>query len=445
MPLELSLNTEKLVSTIKSANITTVAGKVESIQGPVIRATMSSVAIGDYLKIEKSDGSSIQSKVIGFEKSTAILSPLGSTQGLNIGARIASQSKNQYMMGGSHLLGNVFNANGEKIYGDSPSLNNTNYISKKINPDSPAPAIEDLKEIDSPFITGITAIDGLFTLGHGQRLAIFAEPGVGKTTLLGSIAKHHKADINVIALIGERGREVREFLEKVLDEETRQRSVIIASTSADPAVSRVNAALLATGIAEYFRDQGKDVLLTMDSLTRLFRSYRELGLAAGETPVRSGYPPSVFEQIPRLIERSGRTTKGSITALYSVLLSSSLDEDPMAEEVKGLTDGHIILRKELAEQGQYPAISILESLSRLMGKVASNEHQEIARAIQKFKSTFEQKKDLLLFSENGQEKLEALERINDLLCEALKQDMGSPHSLDKTLNLLKEVTRITTP
>jgi FliI/YscN family ATPase len=294
-------------------------------------------------------------------------------------------------------------------------------------------------KIDQVFETGIKAVDGFLTLGRGQRIAIFSEPGVGKTSLLSSLVKNSDADVNVIALIGERSREIREFIEDSLDSETRARSVLVASTSSESAVSRTNAALIATAIAEYFCEQGKNVLLTFDSLTRLFRAYREVGLARGEIPIRNGYPPSAYESLPKLIERAGNTPKGSITAIYSVLLSGSLEEDPMVEEVKGLTDGHIILDRKIAEQGQYPAVNVLKSLSRLQNNLVSKEHLNAVRELRKFKTEFESKKDLMFLSEARSEQFEQYESLDSQLSEFLSQESGAKYSYSETLDYLENL------
>lgn len=444
MQSKFEINKDCVLETIRQGTSHSVRGRVETILGPIIKAKLNAVAIGSHLRIKRVDGGSIQAKVIGFEKEIAILSPLDSIKGLTSGAEIMSDHKDTQVLGGAHLLGTVINACGVQL-SSSDNSQSQHLQTKVVHPDNKGPEYHELREIRSRFCTGIRSIDTLFTLGRGQRIAVFAEPGVGKTSLLGAIANNSDAEINVIALIGERGREVREFAENILDRSTRDKTVIVASTSSDSASMRVQAALLATAIAEYFRDMGKHVLLSMDSLTRLFRSYRELGLAAGEIPVRGGYPPSVFEQLPKLIERSGATSCGSITAIYSVLLTEHFEQDPMAEEIKGLSDGHIYLRKHLAEQGQYPAISILESLSRLYRQLTSAKHQQHAMLLMKFKSYYEEKKDLLLFSEGQSETLAKLEAAHSKLEQFLAQNISQKISFEQSLRELISLSPFLAP
>jgi len=299
-----------------------------------------------------------------------------------------------------------------------------------------APLPFERRPITRTLSTGIRAIDGFLSLGKGQRVCIIAEPGVGKSTLMATIARNTEADINVLALIGERGREVQDFIEEALTEETKRRTVIVVSTSDESSLSRATAPLAAQRIAEYFRDQGQDVLLQLDSLTRYLRALREIGLAAGELPVRRGYPPSVFLRLPELIERAGTTAKGSITALYTVLSSSSVDEDPMLEEIKGLTDGHFLLSKALADSGHYPAIDILASLSRLQRKLLGRESMNAIQGLRAKLAKFYSEKDFLSLGAKPTEELAQAVAYSEALLDYLKQPLDTTSSLEETLESL---------
>ena len=426
------INTNELKKVCSNRHGFRSAGHIESVKGPLIKASIPGAHIGQLVEI--SNNNNLKAKVVGFEKHISILCPLGSTDKIIPGCKVKTLDNSEILWGSEKLLGSVLNSEGQVI----DKIENKTFPKLKksiLIPDNLAPSPLDRLGINEVLETKIKAIDGFNTIGFGQRMAIFAEPGVGKTTLLANITKENNADINVIALIGERGREVQEFINQKLSVESRKKTIIIASTSNEPAIARIQASLLATSIAEYFRDQKLNVVLVLDSLTRLFRAFREVGLAAGEIPVRRGYPPSAYENLPKLIERAGKTKHGSITAFYSVLLSGQLDEDPMVEEVKGLTDGHIILRNKIAQSGRYPAISILESLSRLQTELVSKEMLSALNTIKKFKSEFDQDKDLMMLSNNNAEKLEKAVILDSMLKEILKQN-GEFSNLEKELTLL---------
>lgn len=376
---------ENIQATLNSTPAYNYQGKVLAVSGPIIKAQIPNTSIGDIVRIDQNNPVKLYGEVTSFSEHTVTISPFGSTNGVYPGASVFYESTASHFQAGAFLLGSIVNGLGQiQKHLVKPDTN----IAKKL-PDctlsykqAPPPPLS-RHSIEKVFATGIKAIDSLCTLAQGQRMCIYAEPGIGKSTLMSSIAASSTADINVIALIGERGREVQEMCTEKLSSETLSRTVIVAATSDEPAMIRVHAAECATRIAEYFREQGFHVLLQLDSLTRLFRALREVGLASGEVPVRRGYPPSVFEQLPKLLERAGTSANGSITALYTVLLSSELDEDPMVEEVKGITDGHIILRRKIAEQGRYPAIDINASCSRLAAKIAP---QELKKACSKIRA-----------------------------------------------------------
>ncbi len=430
-----SINTKELKGACKNRQGFISTGYIESVKGPLIKATIPGAHVGQLVEIDNNNN--LKAKVVGFEKQISILCPLGSTDKIIPGCKVKTIGNSEILWGSEELLGAVLNSEGQIIDKVKAKKTRSSTRLKKsiLIPDNTAPCPLERMAINEVLETKIKAIDGFNTIGFGQRMAIFAEPGVGKTTLLSNIIKENNADVNVIALIGERGREVQEFINQKLSTEARKKTVIIASTSNEPAIARIQASLLATSIAEYFRDQKLNVVLMLDSLTRLFRAFREVGLAAGEIPVRRGYPPSAYENLPKLIERAGKTKHGSITAFYSVLLSGQLDEDPMVEEVKGLTDGHIILRNQIAQSGRYPAISILESLSRLQNDLINNEMQEALNTIRKFKSEYNQEKDLMMLSENNTEKLEKAVILDSMLKEILKQN-GEFKNLEKELVLL---------
>lgn len=402
-------------------------GKVSEIKGPILKATLQGVSIGDFVFVSRRmsdrrnyrpssraesaiNPENILSQVVGVQEEVCILSPLDHVENILPGAHVEAARYPIQQKSGLHLIGTVIDRLGRIIKTsrqpdtlraifqnrEAPSPLSTTLNTYKIS--QPKPSAHTRCRINEPFITGIRAIDGFLTLGFGQRIAIFAEPGVGKTTLMGTICRQSSADVNVVALIGERSREVGEFLNHTLDENTRSRTTVVVSTSDETAASRVLAAETATKIAEHFRDAfGLHVLLQMDSLTRLFRAYREIGLGAGEIPVRRGYPPSLFAKLPELLERAGTgVSYGSVTALYTVLLSSDLDEDPMVEELKGLLDGHFILRRELAEQGQHPAIDVLASISRLTGRLLEKDVLEATRVLRALMARLHRDREMIL-------------------------------------------------
>jgi len=425
-------------------NPTPAEGQVTEVHGPSIIAELSGAAIGDLVQIELSRAlktSHLQAQVIGFKESSAIITPFGSTAGITPGARVIVETTPPILHLGPELLGSVIDARGERLrstfFAQAGPAVHCLPQTVQVNGTPPPPLSR--QAIDSVFKTGVRAIDGLLTLGKGQRLGVFAEPGVGKSTLMASIARSSEAEVNVIGLIGERGREIREFIEDTLDEETRARSVVVVSTSDEAANRTIFAALTATRVAEYFRDQGLHVLLQIDSLTRLVRAYREVGLAAGEIPVRRGYPPSVFAELPRLIERTGTADKGSITALYTVLLSSDLDEDPMVEEIKGLTDGHLMLSKALAEKAQYPAVDVLQSVSRLAGRVASEDATRAASIVRRAIALLERDRELLSFAHSVPPELQHIATLETEIISFLSQARGEFSPLDETYSRLSKL------
>ncbi|AOJ71168.1 MULTISPECIES: type III secretion system ATPase SctN [Burkholderia] len=347
-----------------------MTGKVLEVIGTLVRVVGLEATLGELCELRSASGALLQhAEVVGFTRNVALLSPFGALGEINRGTRVVGLRRPLSVKVGDGVLGRVIDSFGEPIDGRGPL--DCDALRPVL---APPPNPMSRRMVDASLATGVRIVDGLITLGEGQRMGIFAPAGVGKSTLLGMFARGASCDVNVIALIGERGREVREFVELILGEDGMARSVVVCATSDRSSIERAKAAYAATAIAEHFRDQGKRVLLMMDSLTRFARAGREIGLAAGEPPARRGFPPSVFAELPRLLERTGMGERGSITALYTVLAEDDSGSDPIAEEVRGILDGHIILSREIAARNQYPAIDVLGSLSRIMPQVATREH-----------------------------------------------------------------------
>lgn len=352
-------------------------GKVQSAAGLVIEASGLEAAIGDLCVIgTPGDGASVEAEVVGVRGSAALLMPLGEPTGLRAGSLVERAARPHTVPVGDALLGRVVDATGRPIDGRGPLALAEE---RPVRAEPPSPL--DRQLIDAPLATGVRAIDGLLTFAKGQRIGIFAGSGVGKSTLLGTIAARSEADVNVIALIGERGREVREFVQDTLGDEVLRRSVVVAVTGDQAALARVKGALVATAIAEHFRDEGKDVLLMMDSVTRVAQAQREIGLAAGEPPTTKGYTPSVFALLPRLLERAGPGAVGTITGLFTVLVDGGDMDEPVADAVRGILDGHVVLSRDLADAGHFPAIDVPASVSRTMNRVTDAPQQDAARQV----------------------------------------------------------------
>lgn len=412
-------------------------GHVRSALGAVVRATLPEATIGALATIKTLSGN-VAAKVVGFVGAEVVLVPLGELSGLKPGAPVTLTARSQQITVGPALIGRVLDGLGQPIDGAGPLEGERWAVSRS----SPNPLKRD--RIVHAIRTDIPVIDAMLTLGHGQRIALFAGPGVGKSTLLGQLARCEDFDVVVLALVGERGREVRAFLEDALGKDGLARSVVVVTTSDAPAQTRVASAEVATSIAEYFRDRQKmKVLLCVDSLSRVARAQREVGLAAGEPPVRQGYPPSLSALLSRLIERAGNSEFGSITACYSVLTEAGQLDDPVADEVSGLLDGHIVLSKSVAERGLWPAVDILRSLSRLQDRVASPHHKQAARAVHRLIATYEAKRDLVELGAytRGDEVLdEAIERWPELV--ELFNSGVRRVPFDKTIESLREIADV---
>lgn len=368
-----------------------------SIEGRVVQALGATVAIADFpapvgavVEIQCQAGPPLEAEVIAFREALTLAAPLGPANGVARGDRVRLLRTRRTLGVGPALIGRVVDALGHAVDGRP-----TPRPVERVLLDAPAPLPLERAPIDTPLATGIRAIDGLLTCGQGQRLGIFAGSGVGKSTLLGMLARNSAADVNVIALVGERGREVQQFLESSLTESGLARSVVVVATSDQPALLRVRAAFTAMAIAEHFRDQGHSVLLLMDSITRLAMAQREIALAAGEPPAARGYPPSVFSLLPKLVERAGRTRRGSITAFYSVLVEGDDPHEPLTDALRGLLDGHLWLSRNLAARAHFPALDVLESISRLMPQVTNSRQQAAATEIRALLAALRDHEDLL--------------------------------------------------
>ena len=365
-------------------------GTVARIVGMTIAAAGFPAPVGALAEIQRQAGAPLRAEVIGFRDDLTILYPLDSLEGVRHGNRIRLSRTSRWLRVGKELLGRVIDAHGHAVDGKpQPSL------SERVSFHAAPPHPCQRPRIDEPLATGIRAIDGVLTCGKGQRMGIFAGSGIGKSVLLGMMARYTAAEVIVIALIGERGREVNEFIERDLGPQGLARSVVVVATSNEPANVRTQAACTATAVAEYFRNQGKDVLLLVDSLTRYALAQREIGLAAGEPPTTRGYPPSVFGLLPRLVERAGKSPQGSITAFYSVLVEADDPNEPISDAVRGLLDGHTWLSRRLATRNHYPAVDVLESLSRLMPEVTPEEHCRAAGAIRELLASYRENEDLI--------------------------------------------------
>ncbi|WP_206956684.1 type III secretion system ATPase SctN [Trinickia acidisoli] len=370
-------------------------GKVLEVIGTLVRVTGLDVRLGELCELRAPTGELLQNaEVVGFSRDVAILSPFGRLGDISRETQVVGLKRPLSVPVGDGLLGRVIDSLGLPIDEAGPIVCDEY---RPIFADPPSPMSRPL--LDKSLPTGVRIVDGLMTLGEGQRMGIFAPAGVGKSTLMGMFARGARCDINVIALIGERGREVREFVEQILGPDGMARSVVVCATSDRSSIERAKAAYVATAVAEYFRDRGMSVLLMMDSLTRFARAQREIGLAAGEPPTRRGFPPSIFAELPRLLERAGLSSRGSITALYTVLAEDESGGDPIAEEVRGILDGHMILSREIAARNQYPAIDVLGSLSRVMPQVTSREHMDRAGHVRRLMAKYKEIETLLQVGE----------------------------------------------
>ena len=412
-------------------------GKVTRVTGTLIRASVPNAKIGELSMLRSPNaGADVPAEVVGFDGREAILSPVGSMLGISNATLVSLTGTVQSVPVGPQLLGKVLDGLGNPI--GAPPIRTNSYYPVVAEP--PDPMVR--KIIDRPVATGLRALDSCITLGQGQRMGIFAAAGVGKSTLLSMLVRHTDTDVVVLALIGERGREVREFIERDIGAEGLKRSVLVVATSDKNSLERLKAAYVATAIAEYFRDQGKRVLLLMDSVTRFARAQREIGLAIGEPPTRRGFPPSVFSELPKLLERAGNSDRGSITALYTVLVEGDDMTEPVADETRSILDGHIILSRQLADAGHYPAIDVSASVSRVMTAITDREHQRLNLRLRELLA---KRKEVDLLVKVGEYKSgadpladEAIAK-HERLVEFLRQGSADAPPLAETLERLRAI------
>lgn len=432
----MAIDLTKYKNAINAAKPVNYLGYVTQIVGLTIESKGPQVSMGEICII-KAEERDIKAEVVGFKDSKVLLMPLGEMVGIGPGQPIFSTGEILQVKVGDELLGRALDGLGRPIDGKPPIESDEFY---PVQNDAPQPLSRN--RIKDYLQMGVKVIDGLLTIGKGQRVGIFAGSGVGKSTLLGMIARNTKADINVIALIGERGREVKEFLEKDLKEEGLKRSVVITATSDQPALVRVKAALLATAVAEYFRDQGRDVMLMMDSLTRFSMAQREIGLATGEPPVSRGYTPSVFSMMPKLLERAGNSDKGSITGLYTVLVDGDDLTEPITDTARGILDGHIVLSRKIANKNHYPAIDVLASISRVMGDVTTPEHRQYAGHIKSLMATYREAEDLInigAYSKGSNKDIDMAVKKIDMINDFLRQKVDENIPFEDTARMMKEI------
>lgn len=431
---------ELLKDAVHSTNPVEVRGRVEQVVGTIIRAIVPGVKVGELCILRNPwENWELRAEVVGFIKQVALLTPLGDLQGISPATEVIPTGTIHSVPVGECLLGRVLDGLGNPIDGGDPLRPRGFY---PVYADPPNPMTR--KIIDKPISLGLRVIDGVLTCGEGQRMGIFAAAGGGKSTLLSTIIKGCSADVCVLALIGERGREVREFIEHDLGEEGKKKAVLVVSTSDRSSMERLKAAYTATAVAEYFRDQNKKVLLMMDSVTRFGRAQREIGLAAGEPPTRRGFPPSVFSTLPKLMERAGNSDKGSITALYTVLVEGDDMTEPIADETRSILDGHIILSRKLASANHYPAIDVLQSVSRVMNSIVSKEHKKMAQELRKILAKYAEVELLVQIGEykkgTDPEADAALNKIS-AVNSFLKQGLDEKSSFEETLQALAQALK----
>ncbi|WP_029453473.1 flagellar protein export ATPase FliI [Clostridium algidicarnis] len=432
----LEIDFDKIKNRVKNCDTFYSEGRVKKVIGLTIEVQGIKAFVGELCTIYNERNIAISCEAVGFKDNNVILMPLGELIGISPGCKVVPEGRPLSVNCSNDLFGKVLDGLGRPLDGEE-IIRGEQY---ELDKEPPDPLKR--RRIKDVLPTGVRAIDGFLTCGEGQRIGIFAGSGVGKSTTLGMIAKYAKADVNVIALIGERGREVLDFIEKDLGEEGMKKSIIICATSDKPALVRIKGAFTATAIAEYFRDQGKKVILMMDSVTRFAMAQREVGLAIGEPPATKGYTPSVFAMLPRLMERSGMSDKGSITAFYTVLVDGDDFNEPIADAVRGILDGHIVLSRSLAHKNHYPAIDILNSISRLMPEVASKEHKELASFARDLLATYKDSEDLIsigAYVKGSNKKVDTAikynEALNAYLMQGINEQVEFDHSIERLLSM----------
>ncbi len=437
--MSLNLDMDALLNLMDKADSYPQVGLVDQVIGLVIESKGPKAKIADVCLIETGDPfmPTVPAEVVGFKEGKILLMPLGEMGNLSPGARVFNTGHSFKVNVGPELLGRVLDGLGNPIDDRFPVSNNLQF---HVHAHAPHPLKR--KEITEVIPLGVKSIDGFNTIGKGQRVGIFAGSGVGKSTTLGMIARNTEADLSVIALIGERGREVQDFIDHSLGPEGRKRSVVVVSTSEQPALMKIKAALVATTVAEYFRKSGKNVLLMMDSLTRVAMALREVGLAVGEPPTTRGYTPSVFAFMPKLLERSGTSDTGSITGLYTVLVEGDDMNEPVADTVRGLLDGHIVLSRELAQQNHFPAVDVLASVSRLMTAIADKGHREAAGKIRDLMALYKRSEDLInigAYVQGANPKLDQAVALKGEIDALLKQEIESNAPFAETVEKMMQI------
>ncbi|TWM26799.1 putative ATP synthase YscN [Bacillus paralicheniformis] len=431
---------EQLLECIETADSYKRYGKVKQAVGLMIESKGPECSIGDVCKIyTKGDGpKAIKAEVVGFKDQNILLMPYLEAANIAPGSIVEATGESLRVKVGSGLIGQVVDAFGNPLDGSALPKGLA-----QVSTDQAPPNPMKRPPIREKMAVGVRSIDSLLTVGKGQRVGIFAGSGVGKSTLMGMIARETAADLNVIALVGERGREVREFIEKDLGEEGLKRTIVVVATSDQPALMRLKAAYTATAIAEYFRDKGQNVMFMMDSVTRVAMAQREIGLATGEPPTTKGYTPSVFAILPKLLERTGTTENGSITAFYTVLVDGDDMNEPIADTVRGILDGHIVLDRSLANKGQFPAVNILKSISRVMSNIAGKDHIRAANRFREMLSTYQNSEDLInigAYKKGSSREIDEAIQFQPKLISFLKQEVDEAASLEESISLLKSLT-----
>lgn len=429
----ISIDFELLNKKVKGLSPTYIEGKVKKIIGLTVEIEGIKAFVGELCTIYNERNLPIKCEVVGFKDNEVILMPLGELNGISPGCKVVPERKPLSVKCSDNLLGKVLDGLGNPLNEDQIGFGEEYPL------DNSPPDPLKRRRIKDVLPTGVRAIDGFLTCGEGQRIGIFAGSGVGKSTTLGMIAREAKADVNVIALIGERGREVLDFIQADLGEEGMRKSVVVCATSDKPALIRLKGALTATAIAEYFRDQGKKVILMMDSVTRFAMAQREVGLAIGEPPATKGYTPSVFAKLPILMERAGTSEKGSITAFYTVLVDGDDFNEPIADAVRGILDGHIVLSRTLAHKNHYPAIDILNSVSRLMPSIAEDNHKDAASKARDLLATYKEAEDLInigAYVNGSNKKIDVAVQYNPYIEKFLKQGMKEKCGFDESVRTL---------
>ncbi len=419
----MKLNIKKFTDAVDSCESIKMSGKITQVIGLVIESQGPNVSMGElcYICSRFPGVEPIPAEVVGFREGHVLLMPVGEMQGIGPGCEVISAQRTLKVKVGPELLGRVLDGLGEPMDGKGPLLCKEEY---PLQAAPPAPLTR--PRIKDSLYVGVRAIDGLITMGSGQRIGIMAGSGVGKSTLLSMIARNTEADISVIALVGERGREVKDFIERDLGEEGLKRAVVVVATSDKPALVRIKGAMTATAVAEYFRDQGKRVVLMMDSVTRFAMAQREVGLTIGEPPATRGYTPSVFALLPRLLERAGTSDKGSITGIYTVLVDGDDMNEPIADAVRSILDGHIVLSRAIAAQNHFPAIDVLASVSRVMNEVVNQDHLKAAQEMRALMAVYKEAEDLIhigAYVNGSSPKIDAaikkIDSINEFLCQGI--------------------------